>query len=99
MQLSNVWVRFLNLAAVFNTKQNVNMSIDELMAVLAAAREILGGDTEVVQPDNGSDDVGVVRIDDVTATTAVIYDLGNGGCAWTLDEDQLGTKVKCLLLR
>lgn len=74
------------------------MSIDELMAALAVAREELGGDAEVVQRDDGSDPSGVVRIERITPAIAVIYDLGNGGCAWTLDEDKRGSAVKCLLL-
>lgn len=74
------------------------MSIDELMAALAVAREELGGDARVVQRDDGSDPADVVRIERITPATAVIYDLGNGGCAWTLDEDKHGTAVKCLML-
>ena len=74
------------------------MSIDELMAALAVAREELGGDADVVQRDDGSDPAGVVRIERITPAIAVIYDLGNGGCAWTLDDEQKGTVVQCLLL-
>ena len=74
------------------------MSIDELLAALAVAREELGGDAKVVQRDDGSDPDGVVRIERITPAIAVIYDLGNGGCAWTLDEEKPGTTVRCLML-
>ena len=74
------------------------MSIDELMAALAMARGELGGDAAVLQRDDGSDPAGVVRIERITPAIAVIYDIGNGAAAWTLDEDKRGTAVKCLLL-
>jgi len=74
------------------------MSIDELMAALAVAREELGGDAEVVQRDDGSDPAGVECIERITPAIAVIYDLGDGGCAWTLDEEKPGTTVRCLML-
>lgn len=68
------------------------------MAALAVVREELGGDAEVVQCDDGSDPAGVVRIERITPAIAVIYDLGTGGCAWTLDEEKPGTTVRCLML-
>lgn len=74
------------------------MSIDELMAALAMARGELGGDAAVLQRDDGSGPDGVVRIERITPAIAVIYDLGNGGCAWTLDEEKSGTTVRCLML-
>jgi hypothetical protein len=74
------------------------MSIDELLAALAVAREELGGDAKVVRRDDGSDPDGVVRIECITPAIAVIYDLGNGGCTWTLDEEKPGTTVRCLML-
>jgi len=74
------------------------MSIDELMAALAMARGELGGDAAVLQRDDGSGPDGVVRIERITPAIAVIYDLGNGGCAWTLDEEKPGTTVRCLML-
>jgi len=74
------------------------MTINELRAILDEAEQELGGDAQVVLRDDGTDASGVVRIASATATTAVIYDLGNGGCAWTLDDEKRGTVVKCLLL-
>jgi hypothetical protein len=74
------------------------MTINELRAMLDQAEKELGGDAEVVLRDDGSDHLGVVRIECVRLATAVIYDLGNGGAAWTLNEDRPGTTVQCLLL-
>ena len=74
------------------------MTINELRAMLDQAAKELGGDAQVVLRDDGTDPAGVVRIKAVTATTAVIYDLGNGGAAWTLDDEKPGSVVKCLLL-
>jgi hypothetical protein len=85
-------------AVVFDTNQEVNMSIDELMVTLTAAKKELGGNAEVVCYDSGSSDkLGVVRIEGSSVQTAVIEDLG-GQSAWTLDERKPGTKVRCLLL-
>jgi len=74
------------------------MTIAELRAILDEAARELGGGTQVVQRDDGSDKLGVVRIKSVTATTAVIEDLGNGIAAWTLSDEKRGTPVSCLLL-
>jgi|GEM_PF-4488044 len=74
------------------------MTINELRAMLDQAEKELGGDAEVVLRDDGSDPAGVVRIKSVTATTAVIEDLGNGIAAWTLSDEKRGTPVSCLLL-
>lgn len=74
------------------------MTITELRAMLDAAEKEFGGDAQVVLRDEGSDPASVVRIESATATAAVIYDLGNGGAAWTLDTDRPGTNVRCLLL-
>lgn len=74
------------------------MTINELRAMLDEAEKKLGGDAQVVLRDDGSDPSGVVRIESVTATTAVIEDLGNGFAAWTLDDEKPGTVVRCLLL-
>jgi hypothetical protein len=86
-------------AAVFNTKQKINMSIDELMATLAAAKQKLGGEAQVVRYDDGHHRLmNVVRIEDSSIQTAIIEDLGNGVAAWTLNEERPGAKVLCLLL-
>jgi hypothetical protein len=74
------------------------ISIDEMMAILAAAKRELGGNAQLVRYDDGSDKLGVVRIESVTAENAVIRDLENGIAAWTLDEDKLGTPVRCMVL-
>jgi hypothetical protein len=74
------------------------MTIDELRAMLNDAKKELRGGAEVVLRDDGSDHLGAVRIERISATTAVIYDLGNSGCAWTLDEYMRGTNFRCLRL-
>lgn len=75
------------------------MSIDEMLELLTLAKEELGGKTEVIRYDYGSTDgFSVVRISGMAIQTAVIEDLGNGVCGWTLDEDKPGTKVTSLLL-
>ena len=74
------------------------MSIDEMMAILAAAKGELGGNAQLVRYDDGSDKLGVMRIENVKAETAVIRDLGNSTAAWTPDEDKPGTPVRCLVL-
>lgn len=74
------------------------MTINELRAMLHEAEKELGGDAEVVLRDDGTDASGVIRIQSVQPVQAVIYDLGNGGAAWTLDDEQQGTVVQCLLL-
>lgn len=75
------------------------MSIDELLAVLQAARQQLGGSTQIVRYDDGSHRMmSVVRIESTSVQQAVIEDLGNGVAAWTLNEDRQGAKVRCLLL-
>lgn len=74
------------------------MTINELRALLDEAEKELGGDAEVVLRDDGTDASGVIRIQSVQPVQAVIYDLGNGGAAWTLDDEQQGTVVQCLLL-
>ena len=76
------------------------MNIDELIAVLQVAGQQLGGDTQVVRYDDGSavSLLSVVRINNTSLQTAVIEDLGNGVAAWTLNDDQPGPRVRCLLL-
>lgn len=74
------------------------MSIDELMAALAIAKEQLGGNTQVVRYDDGNHRLlSVVRIESTSVQTAVIEDFG-GLAGWTLNADLPGTQVPCLLL-
>jgi len=74
------------------------MSIDEMMAILAAAKGELGGNAQLVRYDHSSDKLGVMCIENVNAETAVIRDLGNSTAAWTPAEDNPGTPVRCLVL-
>jgi hypothetical protein len=74
------------------------MSIDELMAALALAKQQLGGSAQVVRYDDGSNRLlSVVRVEDSSVQTAVIEDLG-GQAGWTLNEDRPGARILCLLL-
>lgn len=75
------------------------MTLDEWVAMGQALIAKHGGKAQVFLRDHASTDpAALVRLESITATTATIFDLGNGIAAWTLDEEQPGTQVPVIVL-